>query len=123
MAGIDLDPTRPGVDLKTFAHQPSPIDLLVAAVAQVELHGRHPGTSSRRSSALGRAPAPHRRSPARVRLVPPAPPVVPFLVPLWLLRSLVHRAWRDEQRCAADCGPVWDEYRRVARLRMFPGVD
>ncbi|WAS97314.1 hypothetical protein [Nannocystis punicea] len=48
--------------------------------------------------------------------------IVPFLVPIWLLCLLVHRAWRDEQRCAAKYGPVWDEYCRVARFRMFPGV-
>lgn len=48
--------------------------------------------------------------------------VVPFLVPIWLLCLLVHRAWRDEQRCRAKYGPVWDEYCRVARFRMFPGI-
>lgn len=48
--------------------------------------------------------------------------IVPFLVPIWLLCLLTHRAWRDEQRCRAKYGPLWDEYCRVARFRMFPGI-
>lgn len=49
----------------------------------------------------------------------------PFLVPIWLLCLLVHRAWRDEQRCAAKYGALWDEYRRVVPVRMLPlpGID
>lgn len=47
---------------------------------------------------------------------------VPYLVPVWLLCLLTHRAWRDEQRCKAKYGPLWAEYSRVARFRMFPGV-
>jgi delta14-sterol reductase len=44
----------------------------------------------------------------------------PFLVPLWLLSLLVHRAWRDEQRCSAKYGPLWQEYCRVVPVRMVP---
>jgi len=44
----------------------------------------------------------------------------PFLVPLWLLSLLVHRAWRDEQRCSAKYGPLWQEYRRAVPVRMLP---
>ena len=49
----------------------------------------------------------------------------PFLVALWLLGLLVHRAWRDEQRCAAKYGALWAEYRRVVPVRMLPlpGLD
>lgn len=46
--------------------------------------------------------------------------IVPFLVPIWLLCLLVHRAWRDEQRCRAKYGPVWAAYCRIARFRMVP---
>ena len=46
--------------------------------------------------------------------------VIPYLLPLWLLCLLVHRAWRDEQRCAAKYGALWEEYTRVAKFRMFP---
>ena len=44
----------------------------------------------------------------------------PFLVPLWLLSLLVHRAWRDEQRCRAKYGELWQEYCRVVPVRMLP---
>ncbi len=44
----------------------------------------------------------------------------PFLVPLWLLSLLVHRAWRDEQRCSAKYGDLWQEYCRVVPVRMLP---
>ena len=46
----------------------------------------------------------------------------PFLVPLWLLTLLLHRAWRDEQRCSAKYGELWQEYRRVVPARMLPGL-
>ena len=44
----------------------------------------------------------------------------PFLVPLWLLSVLVHRAWRDEQRCSAKYGALWQEYCQVVPVRMLP---
>ncbi len=46
----------------------------------------------------------------------------PYLLPLWLISLLTHRAWRDEQRCRAKYGPLWDEYCRVAKFRMIPFV-
>jgi delta14-sterol reductase len=46
--------------------------------------------------------------------------VVPYLLPLWLCVLLPHRAWRDEQRCRAKYGALWDEYCRIARFRMVP---
>ena len=33
-----------------------------------------------------------------------------------------HRAWRDDQRCRAKYGALWDEYCRRARFRMIPFV-
>jgi delta14-sterol reductase len=47
---------------------------------------------------------------------------VPFILPLWLGALFVHRAWRDEQRCAQKYGSLWTEYRRRARFRMIPFV-
>jgi delta14-sterol reductase len=47
---------------------------------------------------------------------------VPWLLPGWLFCLLVHRAWRDEQRCAAKYGPLWEQYRQRARFRMFPFI-
>ena len=48
--------------------------------------------------------------------------VVPYLLPLWLCVLLPHRAWRDESRCRAKYGELWDEYAKKARFRMIPFV-
>ncbi len=48
--------------------------------------------------------------------------VVPFLLPLWLCILLPHRAWRDETRCKAKYGDLWDDYTRIAKFRMIPFV-
>ena len=45
---------------------------------------------------------------------------IPYVLPLWLCVLLTHRAWRDEQRCAAKYGPLWDEYTKIAKFRMIP---
>jgi delta14-sterol reductase len=44
----------------------------------------------------------------------------PFLLPLWLTALLCHRALRDERRCRAKYGEVWEQYCARARFRMFP---
>ena len=48
--------------------------------------------------------------------------VVPYLLPLWLTAFLLHRAWRDDQRCRAKYGDLWVEYCRQARFRMLPFI-
>ena len=48
--------------------------------------------------------------------------IVPYVLPLWLVCLFSHRAWRDEQRCRAKYGALWDEYCRRARFRMIPFV-
>jgi Delta14-sterol reductase len=48
--------------------------------------------------------------------------VVPYLLPFWLVCLFTHRAWRDEQRCAAKYGDLWREYCQRARFRMIPFV-
>ncbi|MGI5341199.1 hypothetical protein ACQEVS_29250 [Streptomyces sp. CA-181903] len=48
--------------------------------------------------------------------------VLPYLLPLFLLVLFVHRAHRDDRRCRAKYGPLWDEYCRRAPFRMFPFV-
>jgi delta14-sterol reductase len=48
--------------------------------------------------------------------------IVPYLLPIWLFSLLVHRAWRDEQRCREKYGETWDEYCKVARFRMIPFI-
>ncbi len=47
---------------------------------------------------------------------------VPYLLPLWLCTLLPHRAWRDEQRCRAKYGELWDAYTKRAKFRMIPFV-
>jgi delta14-sterol reductase len=47
---------------------------------------------------------------------------VPWTLPLWLTTLLIHRAWRDEQRCRAKYGAKWDDYCARAKFRMFPFV-
>ena len=47
---------------------------------------------------------------------------LPFLLPLWLVALLSHRAWRDEQRCRAKYGDLWGRYKRHARFSMVPFV-
>lgn len=46
--------------------------------------------------------------------------VVPYLLPLWLAVLFPHRAWRDDQRCRAKYGPLWEAYCKRARFRMIP---
>lgn len=48
--------------------------------------------------------------------------VVPYLLPLWLASLLAHRALRDERRCRAKYGALWDAYCARARFRMVPFV-
>jgi Delta14-sterol reductase len=45
---------------------------------------------------------------------------VPYVLPAWLLGLLAQRAARDDRRCRAKYGVLWDEYCRHARFRMFP---
>lgn len=45
---------------------------------------------------------------------------IPYVLPLWLCLLLPHRAWRDEQRCAAKYGELWEQYTKIAKFRMIP---
>ncbi len=47
---------------------------------------------------------------------------VPYVLPTWLLCLLVHRAWRDDRRCRAKYGSLWEEYCRRATFKMIPFV-
>jgi delta14-sterol reductase len=48
--------------------------------------------------------------------------VIPFLLPLWLGVLFPHRAWRDDLRCRAKYGPLWDDYCKRAKFRMIPFI-
>jgi delta14-sterol reductase len=46
----------------------------------------------------------------------------PWLLPLSLAALLVHRAGRDDRRCRAKYGELWERYCAQARFRMLPGL-
>jgi delta14-sterol reductase len=46
--------------------------------------------------------------------------IIPWLLPMWLVGLLGHRAWRDDKRCREKYGPLWEEYCRRARFKMVP---
>jgi delta14-sterol reductase len=46
----------------------------------------------------------------------------PFLVPLSLVILLTQRAARDDKKCRAKYGPLWEEYCRAVKFRMIPFI-
>ncbi|GAU69127.1 hypothetical protein SSP35_10_01610 [Streptomyces sp. NBRC 110611] len=46
----------------------------------------------------------------------------PYLLPAFLLVLFIHRAHRDDRRCRAKYGRLWEMYCARARFRMFPFV-
>jgi delta14-sterol reductase len=48
--------------------------------------------------------------------------IVPYILPIWLAVLFTHRAWRDEQRCSAKYGELWQAYRARAKFRMIPFI-
>jgi delta14-sterol reductase len=48
--------------------------------------------------------------------------LIPYLLPMWLLALLTHRAWRDDKKCREKYGALWDEYCRKATFKMIPFV-
>ena len=47
---------------------------------------------------------------------------IPYLLLAWLVGLLWHRSWRDERRCRAKYGALWDRYVERARFSMIPFV-
>ena len=47
---------------------------------------------------------------------------IPYLLPAWLAGLLVHRSRRDERRCRAKYGELWDRYTERARFSMLPYI-
>ncbi len=47
---------------------------------------------------------------------------VPFLLTAWLMGLLLHRSWRDERRCSAKYGALWEQYKQRARFSMIPFI-
>ena len=48
--------------------------------------------------------------------------LVPFAYFIYLASLLLHRASRDEERCRAKYGPVWEEYVSVVPYRFIPWI-
>lgn len=48
--------------------------------------------------------------------------VVPYMYALFLVVLLVHRSYRDEKKCARKYGRYWDEYCRLVKYRIVPGI-
>ncbi len=46
----------------------------------------------------------------------------PYLLPLWLGILLCHRSLRDEKRCRAKYGELWERYSQRVRYSMLPLV-
>lgn len=46
----------------------------------------------------------------------------PYILPLTLIILLTQRAGRDDRRCRAKYGALWEDYCRRARFRIFPLV-
>ena len=46
----------------------------------------------------------------------------PFLLPAWLAGLLWHRSTRDERRCRAKYGELWERYTQQARFSMLPFI-
>ena len=46
----------------------------------------------------------------------------PYLLPAWLAGLLWHRSIRDERRCRAKYGELWERYTQRARFSMLPFI-
>ncbi|KAK4301184.1 hypothetical protein Pmani_026653 [Petrolisthes manimaculis] len=48
--------------------------------------------------------------------------ILPFIYFIFLLILLVHRVFRDEEKCSAKYGDAWDKYCKEVPYRMIPGI-
>lgn len=46
----------------------------------------------------------------------------PYLLPAWLVGLLVHRSRRDDRRCRAKYGELWERYTQRVRYSVLPFV-
>ena len=48
--------------------------------------------------------------------------MTPHWYALFFVPMIVHRAWRDDARCAAKYGADWDAYKARVPYVLVPGV-
>ncbi|CRK24206.1 hypothetical protein BN1723_013211 [Verticillium longisporum] len=46
----------------------------------------------------------------------------PYTEALLVTATVVHRCFHDEARCKEKYGDTWDEYCKIVKWRMIPGV-
>ncbi|KAF3106064.1 7-dehydrocholesterol reductase [Orbilia oligospora] len=46
----------------------------------------------------------------------------PYTEAIMVTLTVIHRCWRDEAKCKEKYGEKWDEYCRVVKWRMIPGI-
>ena len=48
--------------------------------------------------------------------------IMPFLYLIYIIILLVHRIYRDENKCSKKYGKYWDEYCNIVKYRLIRGV-
>jgi 7-dehydrocholesterol reductase len=48
--------------------------------------------------------------------------IAPFAYLGYIIALLVHRIYRDEDKCRVKYGKYWDEYCKKVRWRLIPGI-
>ena len=48
--------------------------------------------------------------------------IMPFLYLIYIIILLVHRIYRDEDKCSKKYGKYWDEYCNIVKYRLIKGI-
>ena len=48
--------------------------------------------------------------------------IIPFLYPIFMLILLVHRTFRDEEKCSAKYKQYWEQYCKIVKYRFIPYI-
>jgi 7-dehydrocholesterol reductase len=48
--------------------------------------------------------------------------IMPFLYLIYIIILLVHRIYRDEDKCSKKYGKYWDEYCKIVKYRLIKGI-